>query len=168
MQSCSAGKPRSGSSGGASASVRPPSIPFFSGKGKNCTTSKIQSFLYNVWKAGAFSNYNEERTLALAESYFTDSAAEWFKKLEEEGACPTTLAELYEAMIKEFVPPDEVCKAKIELMAFKMKGSMDIHVKKFKSLIEGTGKFLTEAYVCFFMSLPAQYKKEFHKRFPSG
>lgn len=58
-----------------SASSRPPSKTFFSEVGEECTSAKVKSFLYNVRKAGAFSNYNEERMIALAECYFTDAAA---------------------------------------------------------------------------------------------
>eukprot|EP00171_Calliarthron_tuberculosum_P003841 IDg3841t1 len=69
-------------------SARPPTIPFYSGEGKECTSAKVKSFMYNVKKAGEFSEYDEPRTLALAECYLTDAAAVWLEKLEQEGKKP--------------------------------------------------------------------------------
>lgn len=110
------------SGGDSSAHIKAPAIPYFSGDVKSCTFTKVKSFLYNVKKSAVFSKMSEERTVALAECYFTDIAASWMMRLEEEGRKPQTMAELQAAMIKEFVPPDEKARAKIELMNFKMKG----------------------------------------------
>lgn len=151
----------------ASSSIKAPSIPFFNG-GDNRTSSKVKSSIYNVKKAGAFSGISEERLLALAECYFTDSAAVWLMNLEERGEKPASIEALQRSMIKEFVPPHEQARAKVRLMEIKMKGSMDSHVSKFKKLIEITAVLENEEYIFFFMSLPGNFKQNFSEKYPAG
>ena len=152
----------------ASSSIKAPCIPFYNGEGENRTSSKVKSFIYNVEKAGAFSGITEKRLLALAECYFTDSAAVWLMNLEDRNEKPDSIEALQRAMIMEFVPPDEQARAKVSLMEIKMKGSMDTHVSKFKKLIEITAVPENEEYIFFFMSLPRKFKQKFSEKYPSG
>lgn len=139
-------------------SVRAPSISFFSGEGEGRTSAKVKSFIYNVKKAGVFSGIGEDRLLALAECYCTDSAAAWLMRLESRGEKPTDVNALQVAMLKEFVPPDERARAKFRLMEKKMTSSMDEHVTKFKKLVEITEVPENEEYIFFFMRLSGKYK----------
>ena len=128
----------------------------------------MKSFIYNVSKADVFSNLSEAKLVALAECHLTDIAASRMMRTEEEGRKPSSITELQDAMMKEFVPPDEKARAQLELMDLKMKESMNIHIARFKKLAEITSVPLKEAYMLFFMSMPAKYKQELHKKYPTG
>ncbi|CAN8069703.1 unnamed protein product [Agarophyton chilense] len=90
------------------------------------------------------------------------------EKIENEDNKSQTIDKFRDAMKREFVPPDETAKAKIELIDIKMKGYMDERVKRFKKPIKMTGTSLKEEYVYFFMIVPSAYKEEFHKKLPRG
>ena len=106
--------------------------------------------------------------MALAECHLTDIAASWIMRTEEEGRKPSSITELQDAMMKEFVPPDEKARAPLELLELKMKESMDSHIARFKKLAEITSVPLKEAYMLFFVNMAAKYKQEFHKKYPTG
>lgn len=89
-------------------------------------------------------------------------------RLKTDHEKPTTIAELEACMLKEFVPPDEQSRAKVQLMELKMKGSMDKHVQKFESLIEVANVPTNEEYLLFFMSIPAKFKEKLSEKYPSG
>lgn len=147
-------------------SLKAPPIPIFSGKSDERTTTKVRGFIYNVRKTGKLTNLTEEKLVELAECHLQDKAAAWIMRLEQNDAKPTTIDDLQTMMISEFVPHDERARAKVRLMNMELKTSIETHIEKFQDLIEICATPISEAYIYFFMSLPAVYKEEFTKRFP--
>lgn len=54
--------------------TKAPSLPYFTSEKESCTSTRVKSFIYNLKKAGTFSNLPEARTMALAECHLTDVA----------------------------------------------------------------------------------------------
>ncbi len=141
-------------------SLKAPPIPIFSGKSDERTTTKVRGFIYNVRKTGKLTNLTEEKLVELAECHLQDKAAAWIMRLEQNDAKPTTIDDLQTMMISEFVPHDERARAKARLMNMELKTSIETHIEKFQDLIEICATPISEAYIYFFMSLPAVYKEE--------
>ncbi len=106
--------------------------------------------------------------LQLAECYLQDKAAKWIMRLERHQKKPVTVEELETALIKEFVPPNEVALAKVALMEFKKSESIDKHIMRFQELVELCDTPLSEAYTFFFKSLPTHFKEELTKKYPTS
>lgn len=153
-----------------STTFKAPPVASFSGKDSDGTTEKVSSFFYSIKKYGQLCNYTEEKMLELAECHFQDRAASWMLRLETDKNKPTSLEELENAMIEEFVTANEMATARVKLMDFHLKdnSSMDDHIAKFEDLFMLCGTQNSEVYIYFFNSLPKIYKGKFTERFPTS
>lgn len=133
--------------------VKAPYISYFSVDGDCCNSLKVRSLIYDVRKTGFFTNLAEGQMGASAECRFTDEAAYWVMRLDDCATNPTYIARLQEAMMREFVSPDEGARPKIELMEFETKVHTDNPISKLRTLIEITGTAIKETYIFFFMTL---------------
>ncbi len=116
---------------------------------------------YNVRKVGALSNMPEERMLELDECYLQDKAAAWMMRLEKTNKKLTTITELQECMISEFVPSYEVTRAKHALVKIKYKSNIENHISRFQDYVEICSTPLSEEYLFFFLSLPPKYREKY-------
>ena len=107
--------------------------------------------------------------LALAECHLQANAAAWMMRMEKADTKPTTLDELQNMLIKEFVPPDERSRARMRLLTLQMRQkATEAHIACFQELVEMCSMPLSETYLFFFMSFSGKFKEEFTKKFPTG
>lgn len=71
--------------------------------------------------------------------------------LERDGKKPRTTGELQEAMIREFVPQNEMARAKNRLMNLKQTGTMENYVSTFRDLVKLCDTPLSKACRSFLM-----------------
>ena len=88
--------------------------------------------------------------------------------LEDAWKKPGTVLALQDAMIREFLPPDEQARASTRLMKLKLTKSVDSYISLFCELIEICQTTLSEAYLFFLSGLSDGYKEELTKKYPTG
>ena len=160
---------RQGQPHGGSQTVKAPPIPAYCGNKDERSSVKVRGFVYNVRKVGALSCMNEAQMLALAECHLQANAAAWMMSMEKADTKPTTLDELQNMLIKEFVPSDERSRARMSLLTLQMRQkATEAHIACFQELVEMCSMPLSETYLFFFMSLSGKFKEEFTKKFPTG
>lgn len=149
--------------------LKSPPIPVFTGKSTDCSSMKIKAFISSVSRVARLSNnYDELKIVQLAVCHFQDRASTWITRLENTASRPTTIDELKEAMIKEFVPSNEKAKAQLKLLTFKMRNNLEKHIEDFTDLIETCDTPTSEAYSFFFMSLPQYLEGKLSEAFPES
>lgn len=149
-------------------SARVPQIAAYSGSRDQQTSTKVKSFVFNVRKVGQMNKMSEASMVAFADCYLQDRAARWMMRLEDSNEKPSSMSELQDAMIKEFIPPDEKARAKKKLMTLKLLKTVEQYILSFRDLVDICGTPLSESYLFFFTGLPDEYKQEFTKKYPTA
>lgn len=169
LENSSAGNGNASSSSSATRTAAPkaPTIQNFSGSSSEKNSTSIQAFFFRINKAAQFARLDEECTLALAICHLDGRAATWYMRLEQNENCPTSLGQLKNLMIEEFVPSTEKSQAKMSLVTLRMTANEDVdkHIDRFENLMEVSNTDMKEAYNYFFLTLPDSFKVDLTKFF---
>lgn len=112
------------------------------------------------------SSINAIESVEVAICHLQNRAAIWMMQLEDKCEKRTTLSDLQDAMILEFVPVDEQANAKSKLFNIKVWKSAHGYTEEFKSLLDIAEVPNKMAYTFFCQGLPDIYKQELTKLYP--
>lgn len=145
-------------------------VPIFSKKPADRTSERMQNLFYSITKYETLCNSSPDKLFALAEYHLQDKAATWITRLEREGAKPTNRDDLCTAMVREFVPANEIAETHIQLMVMKRENYSKLQdsISKFCDLIMLCSTLSNEAYISFLNSMPRAMKGNFTQKCPTS